>query len=141
MQEPLWHDSLQDALRDILTAVYKKGWAQKAAADMYPTEDPTAKGSWLQHALEKGRPEKPSIDDIIWIMRLGHKHGLHGAMYFLSDEIGYSRPAAIQPEDQYDELTKQFIAAAESIESTVKRMEKIKQDALDIPAFLRRQAG
>lgn len=140
-QQPLWYDTLESALVDVLRGVYGKGCFQKAAGDMYPTEDPIDKGKWLEKALDPERAEKLGINDIIWIMKLGRQHGLHGAMYFLADEVSYSRPAPIEPKDQIDEQMRMVLTAAEQINGALEKIERFKKDMENVPAFLRRMAG
>ena len=99
-QDPLWHDSAEDAFEDVLKGVYGKGWKHKAAAYLWPHEDPISKGKYLEHALDPDRSEKLSISEIFSIFKLGHEHGIHVGMYFLCDEIGYNRPTPVDLQDQ-----------------------------------------
>lgn len=107
-QEQLWHDTLEDALKDVLIGIYGRGWAQKAAADMYPTEEPLKKGDWLEKALNRERREKLSSDDVIWILRKGREHGIHTGMYFIADDCCYSRPEIISREQRKEAIKEEL---------------------------------
>lgn len=123
---PLWNDTIESALIDVLRGVYGRGWAQKAAAEMFPTDDPINKGKWLEKALDRDRDEKLSLSDLLWILRKGREHGLHAAMFFLADECNYSRPVTTDPADKKAELQREFIQAVKLAESIGKRLEGMK---------------
>ena len=124
-QEALWHEFIEDALKDVLIAKYKKGWAQKAAADMFATENPIDKGKWLEHALDQKRAEKLALCDLMFILNIGREIRCHNAMYFIADECNYTRPTTIEPEDEKAELYHAFIKATEDMQVITKRMEKL----------------
>lgn len=126
MQQPeLWFDRWEDALRSVLISVYGKGWAQKAAANMSPTDDPIARGKWLEHALNPERAEKLALAEIVWILRLGRQHGYHDAMFYLTDEASYQRPIPITPEQRRDALREEAAGLAERLESVVRELRRV----------------
>ena len=122
--QPLWHDTFESALADTLIAVYGKGWWKKAAGDMCSTEDPTDKGKWLQKALDPTRAEKLGINDILWILKRGREHGIHTAMFYLTNDCNYTQPTPIEPEDQRAILQRDFIDAVDRLEIIKKQWEK-----------------
>ena len=123
---PLWHDAFEDALIDILKGVYGKGFYQKAAAEMYPTEDPTDKGKWLEKALNPERNEKLGLNDLLWILKKGREKGIHTGMFFLTDECNYTRPTTIEPEDKKAELVDRLERIAKEFNDGVKLLGKLK---------------
>ena len=125
-QEALWHEFIEDALKDVLIAKYKKGWAQKAAADMFQTESPIEKGKWIEHALDPNRAEKLALCDLLFILKIGREIGCHVAMYFLTDDCSYTRPTTTDPEDQKAELQRNIIKIGQTLVPMLNKLEQIK---------------
>lgn len=121
IQPDLWQESLEDALKAVLTGIYGKGWHKKAAADMWPLEDCCDKGKWLERCLLKDRAEKLSLTEILWILQAGRKAGIHTAFAFLASECGYSYQT-IEPRDELAELQRAYIRAAEEIKQVSERI-------------------
>lgn len=119
---PLWNDTLESALTDVLRGIYGRGWQKKAAAEMFPTEDPIAKGDWLDKALDPQRPEKLALCDLIWILKRGREYGLHAAMFFLADECDYTRPTPIDPADKRAEQEREFNQSVTKLLQLAQRM-------------------
>lgn len=124
-QESLWHDTPEDALKAVLQAVYGRGWKQKAAADMWPTEDPSSKGDWLERALTQGRSEKPGLEDIRWILRKGREKGVHTAMHYFNDDAGYGPPVPVEPVDELAELQRRYIQSVDDQKQMVERIQRL----------------
>ncbi len=124
-QDMLWHDHIEDALMDVLRSKYKKGWAQKAAADMFPTESPIDKGKWLEKALDPERAEKLALCDLLWILRVGRDTGCHSALYHITDHCSYARPTTIEPEDKRAELQREVIRIGSLLAPLLQKLEKM----------------
>jgi hypothetical protein len=124
-QPDLWHDTFEDALKSVLTAVYGKGWNKKAAAEMWPTDDCYDKGKYLEKALTTGRNEKLGLSEIVWIIRKGRDAGIHTAFAFLASECNYEY-RAVEPEERKAELVDRVSALLAQAAQLTKQLEGIK---------------
>lgn len=123
-----FHDSLEDALKHVLQAVYGKGWQTKAAADMHGScDDVIQKGKWLENALRPERAEKLSLSEVMWILKRGREHNAHEAMAFITDETSYQRPVPVTPEDRRAELRDEITTATQVLADAVKRLEQLSE--------------
>jgi len=121
-QKPLWHDSLEDALRDVIYALGPK----KAAGDLWPDKDPTHGVRALHHALDPERAEKLSISEIVWLLREGSMNSHHMAMAHLSAVCGYRPPEPTTPEDERAQLQREFIEAKKEFSRLAARIERLR---------------
>lgn len=123
-QADLWHDSAEDAIKAVLIGVYGKGWQKKAAAEMWPLEDPVDKGKWLERCLLKDTAEKLSLTELIWILRKGRDAGIHTAFAFLADECDYEFKA-VAPQDELATLQREYIRAVEQMKRLTEQMARV----------------
>lgn len=134
-QQALLHETFEGSLRAVLQGIYGKAWAQKAASEMWPTEDPTTKANYLDHALTINRDEKLGTAEIFWILRKGREHGFHAAMYFLTDELSYIRPTTTDPVDEAAELMREYIRNAKSMRINAERIERLMTNNKTMPSI------
>ena len=123
-QADLWHDTPEDALKSVLIGIYGKGWNKKAAAEMWPLEDPTDKGKWLERCLMKDRAEKLSLTEILWVLKKGREAGIHTGFAFLAGECDYEFKA-VEPADEMAALQREFIRAAEKQAAMLERIQRL----------------
>ena len=121
MQPALYHDTLQDALSEVVTAL---GGAKKVGALLWPEKSADDAGRQLRHALDPDRAEKISLEQLSLVLRLGREKGAHGAMNFLCRDAGYQDPVAVEPEDERAQLQREFIQAQQAMLQMAKRMER-----------------
>lgn len=118
-QVEIFHESLEDALCDIVSGT---GGYKRVGSELWPDKSIDEAGRLLRNCLSENRPEKLSLGQLVWLLKRGHEHGIHTAMAWLADEVGYTRPEAITPDDQRDELKRQFIDAVGRLEQIQKRL-------------------
>lgn len=130
VQDALLQESIEKALESVLIGIYGRGHLKKAAGDMYPTEDPEKKADWLKRALDdesKDRREKLGLNDVMWILRKGREHGIHTAMFFITDECRYARPSIVEPEDMKAELQLAINKNMADLKDLIGRYEKLQK--------------
>lgn len=120
-QAELWHDDISDALRGLVSAC---GGAKAIGQRMFPEQSPDAAARSLLDRLNPDRPHTLTPAQFLLLLKIGRDAGYHGAMHYLADEIGYTRPAPIDPEDARAELQRQFIDAVNRAEALGKRLAK-----------------
>lgn len=121
-QPPLFHEDLNSALSYLISAL---GGNKKVGNDMWPSMTPDKAGRKIADCLNDNHQQKFSPDDIIWLLREGRKAGIHSAMAYLNTECGYQEPKAVEPEDEYAALMRDFLSAQQHMELLVDRMERL----------------
>ena len=122
MQQDLWHDSFDDALRSVVEGVGPK----KIAGEVFPGEPIQRAAQRLFHCLDPERGEKLSLSQVAMILRRGRDAGCHVGMAWLCENSGYQCPKPVEPEDRQAELQREFVDAQQKMEALVKRMERLK---------------
>lgn len=123
-QLEMLHDNPEDALKAVLQGVYGKGWSKKAAADMWPTDDPLDKCKYLEKCLNPERAEKLGLNEILHILKLGRDRGIHSGFAFLADECNYQWHT-VEPEDELAELQREFIKSTERLTKLSERINRV----------------
>lgn len=121
MQQPLWHESLEDAIDDIVSAV---GGPKKLASKLWPDKPIADAARLLRHCLDPERPEKLDLSQLMFILREGRAVGCHTAMYFIATELNYEPPKPVEPETEQQRLMREFIDATNRMAKLTERMHK-----------------
>lgn len=121
-QEPLFHESIEDALR---AAVAAMGGYKKVGAAMRPEMAADRAGNWLRDALSEGRREVLDPSQLLWLLRAARQAGYHGAMAFIDADCGYAPPQPVEPEDERAQLQRAFADSVRVQAQLVERMERL----------------
>lgn len=128
LQNSLFHESITDALRDVVMAL---GGTKKVAVEMRPELPADHAARWLADCLNADRREKLNPDQIFWIMKRGRQVGCHILMNYLAHEAGYN-VQPIEPQDEIAELQRNFIEAVAASKSIADRIERLTQSPLRV---------
>lgn len=118
--------TIEDALKSVIRAL---GGAKSVGHRLRPDLDPDAAGRWLLDCINPDRNEKLSLSQFMALLRWGHDAGVHDAMDFIARDSGYSEPQPITPEDEADELMREFIAATKLQAANVAKLERLAKAA------------
>lgn len=122
-QEQLFHETWEEVLNDLILAL---GGHKRVAGELWPSlAQPTAYAR-IKACLSPDKPEKFSPGEVIWLLRRARAKGLHLGMHWLCDELGYSRPAPIEPKDQEAEIARHLDTSIENLEGLLARVERIR---------------
>lgn len=121
-QPALFHESINDALRDLVAAL---GGAKAVGARMRPELPADHAGRWLADCLNDGRREHLSPAQVVWLLREGRAAGHHHAMHWLAGEVGYAAPPPVEPEDERIRLQREYVAAARDMARMAERIERL----------------
>lgn len=122
MQQVLFHESLSDAIRDVVQAL---GGTKKIGAMMRPEKTPDEAARWISDCLNPDRREKFDPEQVLWLLREGRKAGCHSCMHYLCVESGYSLAQPVEPKDELAELQRNFIEASKHLSRMAERIERI----------------
>ena len=118
--EPLLCDDIYEALRHVVTIA---GRPKAVGHQLWPAMSPAATGDKLLKCLNADEREKLSLEEVLFLLRLGREHGSHAGIRQLCRDAGYSDPSPIEPEDQKAALQREFIAHARRMEQLAQRIE------------------
>jgi hypothetical protein len=122
MQSALFHESLNDALREVVVAL---GGTKKVGAMMRPEKTVDEAGRWVNDCLNPDRREKFDPDQVLFLMREGRKVNCHAAMHFMCGDAGYMAAQPIEPEDELAALQRQFIETSKGVAAIATRIERL----------------
>lgn len=114
--------SLEDSLKSVVRAL---GGAKSTGHKLRPDLDPDAAGRWLLSCLESERAEKLSLGQLMLLLRWGHDAGCHAGIDYIARDCGYAEPSPITPEDEQDELMRDFNAGVKTLSGLADRIERI----------------
>jgi len=129
---------LEDSLKSVIRAL---GGAKSVGHKLRPDLDPDAAGRWLLDCINPERNEKLSLGQLMLVLRMGHDIGCHAAMDYIARDSGYAEPAPITPEDEQDELTREFVAGVKTLSGLADRIERIANRAVRPVVVGRRNAA
>ena len=112
MQLSLHHESISDALREVIQAI---GGPKTVGERMFPDMPADHAASRIRDCLNADRRDRFTPDQVLMILRLGHQVGCHAGMVFMARELGYSDPVPVDPEDEVARLQRDFIEASKAL--------------------------
>lgn len=123
-QLALIHEDFDSALTACVQAL---GGAKTVGVLLRPEyeEDPEKAARWLLACLNPTRDEKLSWQQTFMIMRKARDAGVHVAMAYIAQTIGYADPQPIEPEDEKAALMRQFIQATKTMQALSARMDQV----------------
>ena len=133
MQMGLHHDSLNDALREVVQAA---GGNKKVGELLYPEKTIDEAAGRVRDCLNPDRREVFCPEQVLFLLRLGRQVGCHAAMAFMSRDAGYADPLPIEPEDEVARLQREFVEASKSLMQMASKIESLQSN----PSSLRRIA-
>jgi len=122
-QLALIHEDFDSALTACVQAL---GGAKNVGVMLRPeyTEDPDKAARWLLACLNPQRDEKLSWQQTFMVMRKARDIGVHVAMAYITQTIGYADPQPIEPEDEKAALKRAFIEQSKQMQALFARMEQ-----------------
>ena len=126
MQMSLMHESLNDALREVVQVA---GGPKKVGADMFPEKTPDEAAGRIRDCLNPDRREVFSPDQVMYLLRLGRRVGCHSAMAYLSHEAGYADPLPVEPEDEVARLQREYVEATKALLAMASKIDGLQQTA------------
>jgi hypothetical protein len=122
LQDELFYEDLDAVMAHLVAAL---GGNKRVGSQLFPEEPVDQAARRLADCLNPDRPQFLKGKQILWLLTEARKKGIHTGMAFICGEAGYAAPQPVEPEDEAAELQRQFIAAQQSMQSMLKRMEKL----------------
>lgn len=127
MQMSLHHETLNDALREVVQAA---GGNKAVGEKLYPEKTVEERAGCVRDRLNPDRRELFSPDQVLFLLRLGREIGCHAAITYLNREAGYADPLPIEPEDEVARLQRAFIEASKNLQSMANKIEAIQANQI-----------
>lgn len=121
MQMSLIHESLNDALREVVQAA---GGNKKVGGMLYPEMPADHAAGRVRDCLNPDRREVFNPEQVLLLLRIGRQCGCHSAIGYLAFESGYSIPMPMEPEDEVIRLQREFVEATKSLGILASRIEQ-----------------
>mgnify|MGYP003421224960 FL=1 len=122
MQMSLHHESMADALREVIQAV---GGPKAVGERMFPDMPIDHAASRIRDCLNHDRRDRFTPDQVMMILRMGHQCGCHSGMVFIARELGYAEPVPVEPEDEVARLQREFVEASKSLMTMANKIERM----------------
>lgn len=120
-------DNIYEAL---IECVRSAGGSKAVAADLWPAvaaRNLDEARRRLANCLSPERAEKLSLDEMLAIARMARSRGCHVLMQYLCRTLGYQAPHPVTPEEEADELKRQFVAATAELSKLAERIQQLER--------------
>ncbi len=121
------YESGEDALR---AAVQALGGAKEVAHRMWPAKPIAGAHGDLLDALNRDRPRKLDVSEIIKLLRWAGEIGFHSAKHYFDVETGYAASSPLNPADELAALQRSFIDSVRMQKGIADRIERLTQPPL-----------
>lgn len=118
----LVHEDIFEALKSLVAAM---GGAKKVGPRLYPQKTESAARQQLHDCLNTDRDHELGVQRLFTLLKWGREAGAHIALYWLCDELGYTRPQPIEPEDQAAEILRRVDVAKEELRTCLQQLDKL----------------
>lgn len=127
MQLHLMHESVTDALREVIQAA---GGPKKIGALLWPDQPTDQAAGRVRDCLNPDRRERFTPDQVMYLLRVGRECGCHSLINYMARESGYADPQPVEPEDEVARLQREFIEATKALGTMAARIEHINSNSL-----------
>jgi len=126
MQLSLHHETINDALRDVIIAA---GGNKAVGARLFPDLPVEHAAGKVRDCLNHDRRERFTPDQVCYILRLGHQVVCHAAMAYLAHSSGYASPVPVEPEDEVARLQREFVEASRGLMTMAAKIDALQARA------------
>lgn len=121
-QQALWHDSPEEALRALIDAL---GGPKAVGHMLMPEKSMDDARRTVLKWCDAERHDKPSLDQLLLLMRKDREAGCHVFAAFLLSQAGYEEPRPVEPKDEAAELQRAFIRSVAEQKALLERLQRV----------------
>lgn len=121
-QQALWHDSPEEALRALIDAL---GGPKAVGHMLMPEKSMDDARRAVLKWCDAERHDKPSLDQLLLLMRKDREAGCHVFAAFLLSQAGYEEPRPVEPKDEAAELQRAFIRSVAEQKALLERLQRV----------------
>jgi hypothetical protein len=126
-QPQLFYEDVFEVLR---AAVHAAGGTKAVAARLWPNKPVVEAQRELLDSLNRERPRKLDLDDVLAILKFAREAGFHAAKHWLDNELGYQPTQPADPKVERDRLAEELARAAESFKALQRAAERLVAEGL-----------
>lgn len=115
-----------ETLNECLIACVKAAGGSKVVGHkVWPEKTVDAAQRHLLNCLNEGKAERLTPEQTLLIARMARENGCHAYMQYIARDLSYSEPTPVEPEDEADELRRQFIESTKSLAAMAERIQML----------------
>lgn len=122
MQQKLFHESIYDAMRDIVIGT---GGMKAVGVDLWPSLSADKAGRDLADCLNPDNARTLDPVEMLWLLKRGRDAGIHTGMSFIARELAYAEPVPVDPETEKERLMREFIRESKASQARFARLEAL----------------
>ncbi|MGH8258107.1 MAG: hypothetical protein ACREUG_00280 [Steroidobacteraceae bacterium] len=116
------HEDVGELVRSLVAAL---GGAKVVGPRLFPQKSAGAAARYLLDCLNPNRDHDIGVEGFITLLKWGREAAIHFAMHWIADELHYSRPQTIEPEDQAAEILRRVDQARGELTTLLKQLERL----------------
>lgn len=122
-QLQLVHEDVHELVRSLVAAL---GGAKVVGPRLFPSKPPEAAARYLLDCINPNR-ERHDLgpEEFLALLKWAREAGVHFGIAWLCDELGYTRPQPIEPEDQAAEILRRVDVAKEELRTCLQQLDKL----------------
>ena len=121
-QAQLFYEDIFDVVRAAVQAI---GGAKSVATRLWPHMPLAEAHHKLLNSLNRERPEKLCIEELVAVLRMAREVGFHQAKHWIDDAAGYEPSAPMDPKVERDRLAEEFALLRQAIQKAERTMERL----------------
>lgn len=122
MQSQLFYESIYEAMTDLVRAL---GGPKKVGPMLWPDKSIDAAAQLLRDSINSHRKERLNQEQTMFLLRKAREIGWHAAINFICEQVGYSAPTPIEPQDQVAALQRAYVESVRQQKQITERMERL----------------
>lgn len=121
-QQTLWHDTPEEALRALVDGL---GGPKAVGAQLFPEKTMEDARRTVLKWCDAERNDKPSLEQLLFLLKKGREQGCHVFAAFLMSQAGYAEPTPVEPRDEAAELQRAFIRSVAEQKALLERLQRV----------------
>lgn len=121
-QLTLVHEDAVDVVRSLVAAL---GGAKVIGPRLFPHKPAEAAARYLLDCLNPHRDHDIGVEGFVILLKWAREAGVHLGTHWLCDELGYTRPQPIEPEDQAAEILRRVDKAREELRTCLQQLDRL----------------
>jgi hypothetical protein len=121
-QPQLFYEDIYEVVR---AAMQSAGGAKVVAGRLWPNTPIGEAQRTLLDCLNRDRPQKLDLDDLLAILRMAKDAGFHQSKHWLDEATGYRPSDPMDPRIERDRLAESFNNLAEAVKNAQRAMERL----------------
>lgn len=111
----------------LISCVKAAGGSKQVGLRVFPEKTLEQAQRHLLACLNDDRPERLTPDQVLLVARLARDKGCHAYAEHVADSLSYSEPVPVEPQDEADDLRRQFIESTRTLAAMADKIEALER--------------